>query len=73
MSKIDVGDVVQYIGCSKEQMRWGNNDDPQQSFLILGREYIVTDVDVHSYHTKISVANKQGRFNSVCFKKISSG
>ena len=44
---IESGDVVEYIGCSKEQIRWGGNDDPAQSFLIVGREYIVDDVEVH--------------------------
>ena len=73
MSKIETGDVVEYIGCNKEQIRWGNNDDPDQSFLVVGREYFVTDVEVHRQHTKISVANKSGRFNSVCFRKVNSG
>ena len=57
---IESGDVVEYIGCSKEQIRWGNNDDPAQSFLIVGREYIVDDVEVHSQHTKLTVLNKSG-------------
>ena len=70
---IEPGDVVEYIGCSKEQIRWGNNDDPDQSFLIVGREYIVDGVEVRSQHTKLTVLNKSGRFNSVCFRKVSSG
>ena len=72
MIDIKIGDVVEYIGCSKEQVKWGNNDDPAQSFLLIGREYIVSDVEVHSQHTKVSVLNKSGRFNSVCFRKVSS-
>jgi hypothetical protein len=72
MIDIKIGDVVEYIGCSKEQVNWGGNDDPSQSFLIIGREYIVSDVEVHSQHTKVSVLNKSGRFNSVCFRKVSS-
>lgn len=72
MIDIKIGDVVEYIGCSKEQVKWGNNDDPAQSFLIIGREYIVSDVEVHSQHTKVSILNKSGRFNSVCFRKVSS-
>ena len=72
MGKIKIGDVVEYIGCSKEQVKWGNNDDPAQSFLIIGREYIVSDVEVHSQHTKVSILNKSGRFNSVCFRKVNS-
>ena len=69
---IEPGDIVEYIGCSKEQIRWGNNDDPTQSFLIVGREYIVEDVEVHRQHTKLTVLNKSGRFNSVCFRKVDS-
>jgi hypothetical protein len=70
---IEPGDVVKYIGCSKEQIMWGGNDDPAKSSLVVGHEYIVGDVKVHSQHTKITVLNKSGRFNSVCFKKVSSG
>ena len=70
---INPGDVVEYIGCEPEQIRWGGNDDPDQSFLIVGREYIVKDVEVHTWHTKLTVLNKSGRFNSVCFREVSSG
>jgi hypothetical protein len=60
-------DTVEYIGCSIEQINWGNNDDPRSS-LIIGKEYIIEKVDVHSQHTKIKLYNKMGWFNSVCFK-----
>ena len=30
-------DTVEYIGCSEEQIKWGNNDDPR-SFLIVGKK-----------------------------------
>jgi len=60
-------DIVEYIGCSVEQIRWGNNDDPR-SILIVGHDYVVEDVDVHSQHTKIKLCHKIGWFNSVCFK-----
>jgi len=66
---IEPGDVVEYIGCTDEQVRWGNNDDPR-SFLIVGKHYIVEDVKVHSQHTKVKVRNKMGLFNSVSFKVI---
>ena len=45
-------DVIEYTGCSEEQIRWGNNDDPR-SYLIVGREYIIEKVDVCSKHTII--------------------
>ena len=61
-------DIVEYIGCSQEQINWGNNDDPR-SLLIIGNEYRIEKVDVHSQHTKVKLYNKMGWFNSVCFKK----
>ena len=64
-------DIVEYIGCSQEQINWGNNDDPR-SFLIVGKEYTIEKVDVHSQHTKIKLYNKMGWFNSVCFEVKSS-
>lgn len=65
---INVGDNVQFLGCSKEQIAWGNNDNPYM--LIIGRAYEVIDVDVHSQHTKIQLKGIIGKFNSVCFKVI---
>ena len=62
-------DIVEYIGCSQEQINWGNNDDPR-SYLIVGKHYEIEKVDVHSYHTKIKLYNKMGWFNSVCFKQV---
>ena len=64
-------DIVEYLGCSEEQIRWGNNDDPR-SFLIVGKEYTIEKVDVHSQHTKVKLYNKMGWFNSVCFEIKSS-
>lgn len=64
-------DTVEYIGCSTEQIKWGNNDDPR-SFLIVGKQYTIEKVKVHSQHTKIKLYNKVGWFNSVCFKLIES-
>ena len=60
-------DTVEYIGCSQEQINWGNNNDPR-SVLVIGKEYIVEKVIVHSQHTKIKLYNKVGMFNSVCFR-----
>lgn len=62
------GDIVEYIGCSDEQVRWGRNDDPR-AFLIIGRHYTIEKVQVHSQHTKVKLEHKEGMFNSVCFKK----
>jgi len=68
---MNIGDTVRYIGCTNEQINWGNNDDPR-SFLIIGREYIIENVEIHSSHTKISLCNKWGKFNSVCFEVVNS-
>jgi len=64
-TKFIPGDRVVFRGQSDEQRRWGNNSDA--SFLIVGKIYIVDQVEVHSHHTKLKLRNKQGMFNSVCF------
>lgn len=61
------GNRVQFIGCTKEQQLWGNNDWPP---CILNEVYILTDVEVHRQHTKVSLEGITGKFNSVCFKVI---
>ena len=69
---MEKNNVVEYTGCSQEQIRWGNNDDPTLS-LVVGKEYTIEKVDVRSQHTKIKLYNKIGWFNSVCFKLKYSG
>lgn len=64
--ELQVGSRVRYLGCRKEQIDWGRNDDPYM--CIVGRSYIVTDVEVHSQHTKIQLKGIVGKFNSVCFE-----
>ena len=66
---IKVGDQVKFIGCTKEQIQWGNNDDPNSS-LCLGHFYYVGCVEIHSQHTKLELKGINGRFNSVCFEKV---
>jgi len=61
-----VGDSVKFIGCSKEQIAWGNNDDPNTT-LVINKVYKISKVDIHSQHTKISLEGILGKFNSVCF------
>lgn len=60
------GDRVRFIGCTREQIQWGNNDDPNR-VLFVNDTYYVEKVDVHSQHTKIELRGVYGRFNSVCF------
>jgi len=65
---LKVGDIVRFIGCSPEQIRWGNNDDPNLQ-LFVGDKYYVEHVKIHSQHTKIQLRGIVGKFNSVCFEK----
>ena len=69
---MEKNNVVEYTGCSQEQIRWGNNDDPTLS-LVVGKDYTIEKVDVRSQHTKIKLYNKVGWFNSVCFELKDSG
>lgn len=69
---MEKNNVVEYTGCSQEQIRWGNNDDPTLC-LIVGEEYLIEKVDVRSQHTKLKLYNEIGWFNSVCFKLKHSG
>lgn len=69
MENFRAGNYVKYIGCSKEQIAWGNNDDPN-IVLFLGDTYYVETVEVHSQHTKLTLRGIYGKFNSVCFKKV---
>lgn len=63
--KINNGDVVIFIGWTEEQVRWGNNDYPYS--LVVGKEYIVRNVESHSMHTKLELYGENGKFNSVHF------
>ena len=69
MENFNVGDKVIYLGCTQEQINWGSNDDPR-GLLIENNEYYVEKVDVHSYHTKLTLKGIRGNFNSVCFDKL---
>jgi hypothetical protein len=64
-----VGNHVKFLGCSKEQIQWGSNDDPNP-ILFVGNIYYVERVHVHSQHTKIELRGVKGRFNSVCFEVV---
>ena len=66
MSELERGDVVRYIGASGDQVAWGGNDDPR-NVLVVEDTYVVTGVEVHSWHTKIKLRQFDGWFNSVHF------
>lgn len=69
MENFKKGDRVIYVGSSEEQVIFGTNDDPRK-VLIEGDIYQIEKVEVHSYHTKISLRGVQGKFNSVSFNKL---
>ena len=69
MEHFKAGDSVRFIGCTPEQIRWGNNDDPNE-LLFRGDVFYVEKVEVHSQHTKLSLRGVYGKFNSVCFEKV---
>jgi len=68
MEKIRVGDNVKYLGYTKEQVLWGNNDTPYM--LILDRTYEVINVIRRSQHTKVQLKGVLGSFNSVHFQVV---
>ena len=61
---------VKYIGASDAQVQWGNCDDPR-NVLIEGEVYEVEKEEAHTWHTKLSLIGIGGRFNSVCFERLS--
>jgi len=58
----EVGDRVRYIGCTQEQINWGNNDRPYM--CIIDHIYTVSNVEVHTSHTKIELKGIIGRTSS---------
>lgn len=69
MENFKAGDHVVYVGCSDEQVRWGNNNDPR-GILMENQKYYIEKVEVHSQHTKLTLRAVSGKFNSVCFEKV---
>lgn len=70
MENFRVGDKVIYTGCSDEQVNWGSSNNDPRKVLIEGVSYYIEKVEVHSWHTKLSLRGVYGRFNSVSFEKI---
>ena len=68
MENFKKGDIVVYNDAIQEQVRWGNNDDPR-GILLPGQTYKIEDIDVHKWHTKLTLHQISGRFNSVHFSR----
>jgi len=69
MESFRAGTTVKFIGCSKEQIQWGNITDPT-GILIVGDRYYIEHVEIHSYHTKLTLRGISGKFNSTCFENV---
>jgi len=67
--EIKEGDFVKFVGCTKEQVSWGNNTDPHD-LLVPGGVYYVLHMIVKSSHTKLILRGVEGKFNSVCFERL---
>jgi len=64
------GDRVKFIGCTENQYKWGSCTNPN-GILKIGHYYQVEDIEVHSWHTKITLVGIEGKFNSVSFEDLS--
>lgn len=60
---------VKFIGCSDEQARFGQSQDPRK-ILIVGSTYICDEEEIHSWHTVYFLRGIKPGFNSVCFEEI---
>ena len=61
-----IGEKVKFISSSKAQVIWGSNTDPN-GLLSTENTYEISNVEVHSWHTKIELVGIKGKFNSVSF------
>jgi hypothetical protein len=71
-SKIKKDDYVKFVGCTREQVQWGNNTDPE-NLLVPGGIYYVEEMIVKSSHSKLILRGVKGKFNSVCFECLGNG
>ena len=68
--RIQKGMIVRFMGADDEQVNWGKNDDPRDVLEING-VYEVSEVEVHSWHTKIQLVDSpNNKFNSACFEIV---
>jgi hypothetical protein len=69
---IRIGDYVKFVGCTREQIHWGHNTDPEDLLMVNG-VYYVQDMIIKSSHTKLILRGIKGKFNSVCFERLGDG
>lgn len=65
-----LGRRVRFLGATEAQVNWGGNDDPNK-VLKKDSTYLVTDVEVHSWHTKLRLYQFDDmQFNSASFEVV---
>jgi hypothetical protein len=70
-NEIKVGDLVEFTSYSEAQVNFGSCSDPIKNLLKIGNFYRVSNIEVHSWHTKFELENYPDRkFNSVHFTKV---
>ncbi len=63
------GDAIRYTTePTNEQATWASCDDPR-GVLKLGGRYVLEEVDVHSFHTKLTLVGVSGHWNSILFEQ----
>lgn len=64
---VQIGDTVIFRGgVDHGRIKFSGSDYP--SDLIIGKTYVVEDVDTTSAYTNITLKNKQGKFNFNLFQ-----
>lgn len=66
-----VGDVVKCVDVAEFTQRYGGSSG-KLSDIAVGSSYTVTDVEVHSWHTKLTLDGVPGQFNSCLFEEPES-
>lgn len=64
-----IGEKVKFKSSSPEQVTWGSNTSPD-NLLNTEDTYEISNVEVHSWHTKIELVGIKGHFNSVSFEYV---
>lgn len=61
-------EIIQYYMPNQAAVNWGNNDDPEKT-LVLNEYYEISEIEEHTWHTKLILKGIEGKFNSVHFRK----
>ncbi len=68
--QLAAGTKIRFEYSSPEQVKWGNNDDPDK-YLQRGAIYTVALLEVHTQHTKVYLQEfPDKKFNSVSFSLV---